>query len=669
MTPLTRGSTIGIIGGGQLGRMLSIAAARLGFEVTVLDPSEQAPAVAVSSGHLCAAFDDPEALKQLADVCDVVTYEFENVPADGLADLDVPVFPPVGALRTSQDRLTEKEFLRSIDIPTAPYEVVNSSADIAAAIDTLGDIIVKTRRLGYDGKGQQRFGESETVADNAFDSFGTPCIAEGMIDFVSEISVIATRGQDGSFAAFEPGRNLHTDGILSTTHVPSGVSSDTVAQALELAQRLADQLDYVGTLGLELFVLEDGTLLANEFAPRVHNSGHWTEAGAATSQFEQHIRAVTGVALGAPSRHSNAVMYNLIGDEITHADAWLYEANALLHDYAKADIRAGRKMGHVTVLAPLGSETATPTLDTINLDLPGHYSGKVRETYTLPDQQRLMVTTDRLSALDRIIGRVPHKGQVLNQLAAWWFAQTSDIVGNHVVSVPDPNALIALDAETLPIEVVVRARLTGSTSTSVLPRYLDGERDMYGHTLPDGLTPHGPLPQPLITPTTKAADGEHDQPVAIDEVVSLGLLTAERWQEVQEVALALFARGTEIAEAAGFILADTKYEFGLNAAGELIVIDEIHTPDSSRYWNASTAEARIAEGLAPEGFDKEPVRIALGELGYKGDGEPPQLPEKIWDETSRRYVEVFERLTGTPFVPGAQPASVRIRSNLAGLLR
>ena len=212
-------------------------------------------------------------------------------------------------------------------------------------------------------------------------------------------------------------------------------------------------------------------------------------------------------------------------------------------------------------------------------------SGKVRSAWPLSGGRRLLVTTDRLSAFDRIIGQVPYKGQVLNQLAAWWFETTRDIVANHVIAVPDPNALIALDATTLPVEVVVRARLTGSTDTAVLPRYQAGERELYGHRLPDGLTPHGPLPEPIITPTTKAEAGGHDQPITVDEVVTSGLLDAGLWAEVQKVALELFARGSRIASEAGFVLADTKYEFGLDADDRLVLIDEMHTPDSSRYWN------------------------------------------------------------------------------------
>ncbi len=302
----------------------------------------------------------------------------------------------------------------------------------------------------------------------------------------------------------------------------------------------------------------------------------------------------------------------------------------------------------------------TNTLQTVSFDRPGRISGKVREIWPLPDRRRVLVTTDRLSAFDRIIGLVPHKGQVLNQLAAWWFEQTSDIVANHVIDVPDPNITVAVDATPLPVEVVVRARLTGSTSTSILPRYLAGERTLYGHTLPDGLVPHGPLPEPLITPTTKALAGAHDEPTTAEEIVAGGLVPATLWDQMADVSMALFERGRAVASAAGFVLADTKYEFGLSPEGELLLIDEMHTPDSSRYWAADTLEARLAEGKAPDGYDKEPIRLALRAAGYSGDGEPPTLDPRVWDETSARYVELYERITGRSFVPGAQPADDRI---------
>ena len=308
-----------------------------------------------------------------------------------------------------------------------------------------------------------------------------------------------------------------------------------------------------------------------------------------------------------------------------------------------------------------------PSLSSFSLDLPGHQGGKVRESWTLSDHRRLLVTTDRLSAFDKIIGTVPHKGQVLNQLAAWWFDQTKDIVANHVIELPDPNALIAIDAVPLPVEVVVRARLTGSTSTSVLPRYLAGERELYGYTLPDGIEPHGALPELLLTPTTKAQHGAHDEPITVAAVEEQGLVESALWQQVQNVAMAVFRRGQRIAEDAGFVLADTKYEFGLDPNGELLLIDEVHTPDSSRYWAIDSLDDRLAAGLAPESYDKEPVRLALKAIGYTGDGPPPELPDAVWAETSARYVQLYERLTRTAFVPGETPIEDRLQSNLGGL--
>lgn len=306
-------------------------------------------------------------------------------------------------------------------------------------------------------------------------------------------------------------------------------------------------------------------------------------------------------------------------------------------------------------------------LETLDLDLPDHHSGKVRESWRLPAGHRLLVTTDRISAFDRVIGTVEHKGQVLNQLAAWWFARTADIVANHVISVPDPNALVAVDANPLPVEVVVRGRLTGSTSTSLLPRYEAGERVLYGHRLPEGLTAHGPLPEPMITPTTKETGGAHDRPVTIDEVVELGLVEPGLWTQVQKAAIDLFARGTEIAAGAGFVLADTKYEFGLGPDGELLLIDEVHTPDSSRFWAVDSMDDRIRAGLAPESYDKEPVRLALKAAGYSGSGPVPHLPAAVLADTSARYVELYERLTGLAFEPGERPIAERIAANLAPL--
>lgn len=311
-------------------------------------------------------------------------------------------------------------------------------------------------------------------------------------------------------------------------------------------------------------------------------------------------------------------------------------------------------------------------LDRIDLgDLPGlsdHRSGKVRESWSLGDGRRLLVTTDRLSAFDRVVGTVAHKGQVLNELSAWWFGRTADVVDGHLLAVPDPNAAVVIDATPLPVEVVVRGRLTGSTSTSLLPRYLAGERQLYGHRLPDGIERHGPLREPIVTPTTKAVAGGHDEPVSPADVVARGLVEPALWERVRSVALALFARGTEVAADAGFVLADTKYELGLAPDGRLLLIDEVHTPDSSRYWATASLQARLASGDEPESFDKEPVRLALRATGYRGDGPPPQLDQATWDEASRRYVALFERLTGELFRPAPEPAAPRIRTAVEDLL-
>lgn len=304
------------------------------------------------------------------------------------------------------------------------------------------------------------------------------------------------------------------------------------------------------------------------------------------------------------------------------------------------------------------------------LDLPDRRVGKVRVSYELPDDERLFVTTDRLSAFDRIVAAVPYKGQVLNELAAWWFANTADIVANHVRGIPDPNVTIGVSAQPLPVEVIVRGHITGVTSTSLWKRYADGERTIYGYDLPNGLQQHQKLDAAIITPTTKAEGGAHDEALTCAEVSDSGLVDPALWARVQDVALALFARGQEIAANAGLILADTKYEFGLDPAGELIIIDEMHTPDSSRFWVANTYDERIANDQDPESLDKEPIRRALIEAGYKGDGESPDLGATVVAETSARYINAFERLTCRTFVPGVYPVEPRLVDalRLAGAL-
>ena len=304
------------------------------------------------------------------------------------------------------------------------------------------------------------------------------------------------------------------------------------------------------------------------------------------------------------------------------------------------------------------------TLADLELQLPDRRPGKVRISWQLPDERRLFVTTDRLSAFDRVVAVVPWKGQVLNELAAWWFERTSDIVPNHVLSLPDPNALIAVNAIPLPVEVVVRGVITGVTDTSLWRRYDDGARFIYGYRLPDGLRKNEILPTALITPTTKAEAGGHDEPLSVTDVVARGLIGPTLWSQVCDAALAVFARGQRLAATAGLILADTKYEFGLSPEGQLLLIDEVHTPDSSRFWETASYEARMSSGEEPESLDKELVRQALQQAGYAGDSTLPDLDPAVWEQTSVRYRRAFERITGSAFRPGGTPIAERITSNL-----
>ncbi len=284
--------------------------------------------------------------------------------------------------------------------------------------------------------------------------------------------------------------------------------------------------------------------------------------------------------------------------------------------------------------------------------------GKVRDIYHM-DGKRILITTDRVSAFDRVLGAIPYKGQVLNQLSAWWFEQTRHIVDNHVVAVPDPNVTIGREAEALPVEVVVRGYITGITSTSLWTLYSRGEREPYGVRLPEGLKKNDPLPQPIITPTTKATGGAHDERLTRAEIIAQGLVDQALWEEVERAALALFARGQESARRCGLILVDTKYEFGL-IDGRLTVIDEIHTPDSSRYWEASSYGA----DREPMNFDKEFLREWFVQQGYRGEGTIPAMPAEFIAQVAARYIAAYERLTGLEFVPGEQPADTRIARHL-----
>ena len=352
--PLSPGSTIGILGGGQLGRMLAMAAARLGLKSHVYSDESESCAFYVADARTGAKYDDCAALERFASVCDVVTFEFENVPDTTVKFLagHVPIAPSARALAIAQDRFLEKSFVSELGIATAPFQDVASVEDARRAFDALGGpAILKTRKLGYDGKGQKKVVNAAEAAE-AFAAFGrVPCILERFVDFAFEASVVAARGRDGAFAAYDPPLNEHENHILRRSTVPSPLSPEAARQAMAVARRLAETLDYIGVLGVELFIGKEGDVAVNEIAPRVHNSGHWTIEACVASQFEQHIRAVAGWPLGDPTRHSDAVMENLIGDEI---EAWrvLAREPAGLHIYGKRVVRAGRKMGHITRIAP-----------------------------------------------------------------------------------------------------------------------------------------------------------------------------------------------------------------------------------------------------------------------------------------------------------------------------
>ncbi len=285
--------------------------------------------------------------------------------------------------------------------------------------------------------------------------------------------------------------------------------------------------------------------------------------------------------------------------------------------------------------------------------------GKVRDVVDLGDRLAL-IATDRLSAFDRILGTVPYRGQVLNQLSAWWFDRIADLVPTHMVGVPDPNVMIARKCRPLPVEVVVRSRLTGTTGTSLWTLYAAGARHVYGMRFPDGLKKNDQLPRPIITPTTKGAMGAHDRPISERDIVESGLVEARCWDEVRSIALALFERGARTAAEAGLVLVDTKYEFGLDPDGRVVIIDEVHTPDSSRFWRAATVEERLAAGGQPENLDKEIVRLAFAAQGFVGEGDPPPLATGLAIRTAEVYLEVFEVLTGHPLVPACYPATPRV---------
>ena len=352
--PLPPGSTIGILGGGQLGRMLAIAAARLGLKTHIYEPGANPPAGDVAAAVTTAAYDDAAALAAFAGAVDVVTFEFENVPARAAEALaaHAPVRPGCRALEVSQDRATEKAFIEGLGIRVAPWRAVGDLKELKAALAEIGTpSILKTRRLGYDGKGQVRMRDT-CRAEIAWEEIGRkPAVLEGFVPFEREISVIGARGLSGEVVCFDPGENAHRDGILHTTSVPAGIANSVRTDAVLIAGKILNALDYVGVMGVELFQTREGALLVNEIAPRVHNSGHWTIEACVIDQFQQHIRAVAGWPLGDGSRHSDAVMTNLIGAE---AEDWqaLAKGGAGLHLYGKAEWRPGRKMGHVTRISP-----------------------------------------------------------------------------------------------------------------------------------------------------------------------------------------------------------------------------------------------------------------------------------------------------------------------------
>ena len=348
--PLPTGSVIGVLGGGQLGRMLALAAARLGMRCHVFEPEANCPASQVADHTTTAGYDDLAALLEFARNVDVVTFEFENIPDSALDAFaaEREIRPNRRSLATSQDRLAEKAFLASLGLTVAPYAGVSTMPELQQAVATIGlPLILKTRRFGYDGKGQVRLKVRQDI-DSAISLIGAvPSVAEGFVEFERELSVIAARSHQGQIVCFDPGENVHVDGILDTTTVPANVTDAVIDEAKAIARTILDALDYVGVMGVELFVTATG-LIVNEIAPRVHNSGHWTQNACAVDQFEQHIRAVIGWPLAGGERHSNAVMKNLIGDDVNDI---ALTGTAGLHLYGKAEVKPGRKMGHVNRLS------------------------------------------------------------------------------------------------------------------------------------------------------------------------------------------------------------------------------------------------------------------------------------------------------------------------------
>ena len=366
--PLPPNSTIGILGGGQLGRMLAVAAAKLGFQTIILEPGENCPAAQVANAQITAAYDDEKALKELANSCDVVSYEFENVPLIAAAYLNdlVPLYPPAKALEVAQDRVTEKEFLKSCGIEVAPFCEVENLNDLREGIKLFGKGVLKTRRFGYDGKGQHVFKPFDTTDDERLelalqelghgDNSSHGFVLEDLIDFESEFSMIGARAVNGDIQIYDPASNIHEKGILRRSLAPATFSAaTTAAKARQQVKDILENLNYVGVIGVEFFQTKSGGengILVNEIAPRVHNTGHWSVEACATDQFEQHIRAITGLPLGSPQMLvESCEMDNLLGQEADFIGEYLNDANAFVTLYGKAEAREGRKMGHVTRLA------------------------------------------------------------------------------------------------------------------------------------------------------------------------------------------------------------------------------------------------------------------------------------------------------------------------------
>lgn len=395
----------------------------------------------------------------------------------------------------------------------------------------------------------------------------------------------------------------------------------------------------------------------------------WRAYGPAQAARLHQIMALRG--LGLSLKQIRAL---LVDDKASLADVLVLQRDSLAAQRGKLDA-AIALLGVALLALEAGRDLTLDDLthltqETIMTDpvpeLPNHYQGKVRDNYDLPDGRRIIIASDRLSAFDRHLCAVPYKGQVLTQTARYWFDVTGDICPNHVIAYPDPNVLVCRGLRMLPVEMVVRGYLAGTTSTSILTRYQDGQREMYGIRLPDGMAPNQQLPAPILTPTSKAAHGDYDAPLSPGQIVEPGLLTADQWDELSAISLFLYARGRELAATRGLILADTKYEFGIDADGHIVLADEIHTPDSSRFWRAATYEDRFAKGERPDSFDKDVVRSWVGERCDPYRDPIPEIPEEIIQAASDVYIEAFETITGLPFLKpdASEPVLARIRRNL-----